>query len=96
MPFYDYRCSQGHVTEQFRFIADRDQQRGCPDCGALEERLVAAPQVMGDIPEHFNPSIAGGTLVKGRQHLRELQEKHGLMDYDPKDPLAQPSTSWKG
>ena len=49
MPTYDYRCSEGHITEVFAKMSD-PPLRKCPECGKKVERVLHAP------PVHFKGS----------------------------------------
>lgn len=96
---YCYRCPDGHATEAFRSVANRNRKLKCSTCGKATKRdmnaeYMSVVRVIPDIPEHVNPFIPGSPVVRGRAHLRELQAKHGLHDYDPKDNGGPPS-DWK-
>jgi len=82
---FSYRCPKGHVQGLFD---DRDEAiRARADlcrcqCG-LRRKLVeiaagASAYVPPEFCEHFNHSF--GTVVRGRRHLRQLQEKHDCVD----------------
>jgi hypothetical protein len=110
MPSYLYTCTAGHTHEEVRPIDERDQRRRCGAklkggrlrCVRRARRDRTAEMRGGylnfipDVPMHWNPTIGEGALVKSRKHLAQLQEQHGLMDFDPKDPKNQPSTGWQG
>ncbi len=42
MPMYDYRCDNGHVTEQIVPLAERDKAADCP-CGKAAKRVLLTP-----------------------------------------------------
>ena len=41
MPTYEFRCSNGHVFEQFHKISDAPGTATCPECGAVAERAIS-------------------------------------------------------
>ena len=32
MPYYDYKCTNGHIFESFSFIKNRNIPKLCPNC----------------------------------------------------------------
>jgi putative FmdB family regulatory protein len=43
MPIYVYKCSAGHVTEQFRAISQYAEKVVCSECGKRVAKLQPAP-----------------------------------------------------
>ena len=43
MPLYDYRCERCGDFREFRPMRESSESRVCPVCGALSERVIAAP-----------------------------------------------------
>lgn len=44
MPIYEFRCSRGHVFEDFVFtIKPRRAKRVCPRCGCKARKVMSAP-----------------------------------------------------
>ena len=41
MPTYEFRCSNGHVFDQFHKISDAPSTATCPTCGAVAERAIS-------------------------------------------------------
>jgi putative FmdB family regulatory protein len=41
MPTYEFRCSNGHVFDQFHKISDAPSTAECPQCGAIAERAIS-------------------------------------------------------
>jgi putative FmdB family regulatory protein len=41
MPTYEFRCPDGHVTEQFHRISDAPSAVECATCGATAERAIS-------------------------------------------------------
>lgn len=45
MPLYEYRCTAcGHTFEKIQSFSAPDEKE-CPKCGALVERLISAPAI---------------------------------------------------
>lgn len=44
MPIYEYKCSNGHVTEEFRQIIFRESPTMCR-CGEEAKFIVSAPMI---------------------------------------------------
>ena len=42
---YQYRCSDGHGSEQFTDMAERAEPRPCPTCGEPAARVLTAAHV---------------------------------------------------
>ena len=91
MPFYPYKCNAGHETDRFYKMSDtRPSSIRCA-CGRSARRQIVLPQLITDIPEHFNTSL--GKPVKSRAHLRQLQQQHGCQDVEGGVP--DPPSDWK-
>lgn len=87
---YVYRCSAGHVNEEFRAVEERSLRRRCSTRGCrrkawrdVHAERTSRRHVIADIPEHYNRST--DCVIRSRRHLREIQRQRGLTDYDPKD-----------
>ncbi len=82
MPVYPYLCAADHETEVFSHMRDEKPTTvPCAFCGLPATRSIVLPIVRGDIPEHFNETL--GEAVRGRAHLRTLQQVHGCQDFEP-------------
>lgn len=46
MPWYDFKCGDGHINERSFSLADDVRSIDCPDCGSIAERCVSMPMVM--------------------------------------------------
>lgn len=81
MPMYEFGCPNGHVVEHFfRMNDERPATIPC-ECGAESKRIFSLAGIVPDFPEHYNISL--GRVVKGRQHLRQLQKQLGCHDWEP-------------
>ena len=43
MPIYDFKCSEGHVTEHRFPITSDIRETECPECGQNARRMISAP-----------------------------------------------------
>ena len=68
-PLYDYRCSQGHVTEAKRKVVT--QAILCPACRRPAQR----------VPTYENQYIIGATVAKYRRRDVRAPEEHS-QDYN--------------
>ena len=50
MPLYDYRCESCGDFREIRPMTESGTSRVCPVCGALSERVIAAPFLAGKGP----------------------------------------------
>ena len=93
------RCPAGHEQGVFGSMAQARAALRSPDCGPVCERCGArrraygfivpgAPQVIPDIPEHYNVTL--DQPIRSRQHLKDVQREGGFRDYEPQgDQLAR-------
>jgi len=74
---YDFRCTNGHVTEVFvRHAADRDLDRECRLCGAPLVRTLSAPHCLPDGMYSYAPNVGNADAFELRQiRLRETGER---------------------
>ena len=88
MSIYPYRCSKGHETCLLRSMREKRPKRiACEICGRPAHSVVSVPNVIGDIPEHFNETL--GEAVRGRQHLQSIQRERGVQDFEPSAKLKE-------
>ena len=45
MPFYDYKCENGHIFEEIQSFS-ADPVATCGDCGASAKRMLSIPMVL--------------------------------------------------
>ena len=76
MPLYEYLCTAGHRTEEYRPIARSSEGRVC-ECGARAWRVLSPPRIVARIATRTGfsgASLAGGALaclVRRRRDARE-------------------------
>jgi len=46
MPLYQYKCSEGHITDELRGIDKRNDPTTCKVCGEEAKRIISAPMVI--------------------------------------------------
>jgi putative FmdB family regulatory protein len=73
MPIYEYKCPEGHITEELRQMFWREQPTMC-ECGKEAKFIISAPAVQLD---GSDPSFPGAHEKWVKQH-----EKAGKGD-DP-------------
>ena len=78
---FDFRCLNGHVTEQF---VDNDVMAVvCPECGEMAARQVPAPRCQLDGCSGDFPSASMAWERRRESHMakeRKNQESHGTYD----------------
>lgn len=47
MPYYDFKCSTGHVNERRFSLEDNVREINCPNCGLTAQRCISAPAYRG-------------------------------------------------
>ena len=67
MTLYQYRCSDGHNSEQFTDMAKRNEPRLCPKCGKPASRIMAAPHVAPSGTYSYDPNT-GDPNTFDRRH----------------------------
>ena len=45
MPQYNYRCSNGHLYEEFRPILEEQRKKNCPECNAELKQRYSPPGI---------------------------------------------------
>lgn len=85
MPLYDMDCQTcGPVTDVWARMDEEEMT--CPTCGGIMRRVLSATRSNPDwepyLDEHLVPSHHNGppTVVKSRQHRKELMKQLGLVD----------------
>lgn len=69
MPIYNYRCSEGHITEHMSKIADREQQIVC-ECGNWAHYTISAPSVK---LEGITGDFPGAYAKWEKNHMQKLK-----------------------
>lgn len=57
MPLYEYRCQEGHESEELRKYEERDDALACPECGGDMHRIVSAHHRQPDGIYSYEPNI---------------------------------------
>lgn len=80
MPVYEYLCCNGHVTTEFRSVAER-RRPTCCRCGERAARaIVTPPRVCRDLAGYESP--ASGKWVEGRRQRAEDLARTGCRPYE--------------
>ena len=46
MPYYDYKCSNGHIFEKLSSMKDRNVLKKCPNCKQHGTKVVTKPNMI--------------------------------------------------
>jgi|TARA_B100000959_G_C14719008_1_gene516097 putative FmdB family regulatory protein len=76
MPFYDYKCNKGHIFESMCSIADRKEQKECPECGAKSKHIFS-------VNKKYKPSFGNNdTRFNQREkHRKSMTESQMNQSY---------------
>jgi len=108
MPLYDLRCSScGYVEEDRYFNLPKNvglalEKELCPECGMAMRILPSIPANIAPawqpyIDPHISPD-GEPTLIKGREHRKELMKKYNLVEKPlrrPKKEAIEERLEWK-
>ena len=74
-----YKCSNGHVEEDWRSQDEKDFPMVCPECGAVCKRLIGGNIA---IPMLWRYEMEGGlpnpTLEEQRKWAKQVEERENL------------------
>lgn len=88
MPIYEYECLDGHITEKFAVIAERNQSVHCKVCLKKTKRIFSKYSALNTRPKWINDSVRGalqdlsvpGTIpIKTRKQYNEHLKKNNLV-----------------
>jgi len=83
MPFYCYKCLDGHEFERFLKLDDYDQPQVC-DCGKKSKKVIKPTMLNCDIaPWDAYISPASGKLITSYKDRDRDMRDTGCVDYDP-------------
>jgi len=78
---YEYRCPQGHVTEEIFSLKDRVDHVQCDLCNGIAGRIVSLPAdtkaKWGDSHAYFDRGL--GCEVKSSQHKDKILKERDLV-----------------
>ena len=82
---YDFRCSNGHVSE--KLVRSSVKQIDCPICRQSAIRLVSAPRAALDV---ISGDFPGATLKWARQRQQKIKAERRYADsHGPSNDQAQ-------
>lgn len=71
-PIYEYMCSDGHVSEALRKMADREMATLCDECGQLTTLIVSRPSGSPDGIYSYAPNVGDPVAFeKRRQAIKD-------------------------
>lgn len=79
MPIYEYRCRDGHMTDEYRTVEDRHLPVACRVCGQHAAKIIsrighAVPDIAG------YRSVVTGQWIGSRSTHRAHLRQHGLIE----------------
>lgn len=75
MPIYVYKCKEGHITEKYLAIRDRDNEYNCPICEATLIRQLTACKFKLDGCSGDFPTEYGLWDKRHDEKLRQAQKR---------------------
>jgi putative FmdB family regulatory protein len=77
---YEYLCERCNLAVDIvKSVKEYNSKEYCTACSGEMIKLLSAPQLSGfNDKAEFNPAF--GTIVKNRQHRKELAKRHGLIE----------------
>lgn len=89
MPIYEYRCRDGHTTDEYRTVEDRHLPLQCATCGGEALKIIsrighAIPDIAG-----YKSMVTGewiGSRSTHRAHLRQ----HGVIEVGNDPSISKP------
>lgn len=93
MPIYEYRCGEGHLSEQYFSIADYKNTIPCV-CGEDAKRIYSSPFFSVEYVERqdFSQSLGRERGFNNKSELKSFMQKHNLKDGAPEDRAK--AASW--
>lgn len=83
MPTYEYRCSDGHITQNIASYKHYQSSVPCGTCERTAERVFTVPiMVKASQDVHYTSPITGEP-IRSHAARREDMAKHGAVEYDP-------------
>ncbi len=83
MPLYEYRCEDGHATEAYRRVEERNTPLTCGVCDKGATRALTRPAV------HWRCSLPGyptaGEILRGEDPYAGDRRKAQPRTYEPED-----------
>ena len=84
MPIYDYKCEDGHYTEDFQKMADCDEPTVCSECGKVAKRIIGrsawAVDRFGERFPYYDRGL--GMELHSKNHRRQVMREKGLVAVD--------------
>lgn len=81
MPFYTFRCTNGHNDALYLKIDQRNDVKQCQRCGANTIRQIEAPAVRPDIAPYRSP--VSGHWIDSRAARMEDLKRNNCIEWEP-------------
>ena len=84
MPIYDYKCEDGHSTEDYQTMANCDEPTVCSECGKMAKRIIGrsawAVDRFGERFPYYDRGL--GMELRSKAHRRQIIKERGLIPVD--------------
>lgn len=79
MPLYEYRCADGHVTDEYRTIDERARPAVCAKCHGQADKIISR---VGHAVPDISPyrSVIDGSVINSRSSHRAHLRQHGCIE----------------
>lgn len=78
MPFYEYQCGEGHISERFAVYARRPKTVTCDRCGSRARPIISAPHVEPDGVHSYMPNL--GDPARFERQQEAIRAKQTVID----------------
>lgn len=84
MPIYDYKCEDGHYSEDYQTMANCDEPTVCSECGKTAKRIIGrsawAVDRFGERFPYYDRGL--GMTLHSKNHRRQIIKERGLIPVD--------------
>ena len=81
MPIYDYKCPEGHYSDDVKKMSESEEPIECPECGQEARRILGLSKWSVDrFGERFPYFDRGlGMELRSKNHRRQIIKERGLI-----------------
>jgi len=81
VPIYTAKCPDGHETDYFSTIQEKDYTPKCKLCDKQTRKIISLFAVHPDIQPYLDPNIGDKPIwVTSKQHRKKLMQEHGVTE----------------